>query len=117
MRKGILVFAAIVLVGIVVYAIWYINRRGELSNNSKDSFIPNNSALVVSFNSEGCLSDKIQKAFSSDIQNVRKHLLYQAVDTLMERDFVSFDSRVLALRMEGKRNPVLLWVMDNRDVL
>lgn len=41
MKKGFwLVLLAILFGGVIVYALWYINKRGELQNNSKDSFIP-----------------------------------------------------------------------------
>ena len=58
MKKGLLLFAAVVLMGLVAYTVWYINRRGELAGNSKDSFIPDNSALVISLNTGASLSEK-----------------------------------------------------------
>lgn len=117
MKKGILSFAAVVLIGLVVYAVWYINRRGELAGNSKNSFIPNNSALVVSLNPGASLSEKIRTAFASDIRDFREDPLYKAVDTLISGNFAAPTSRILAVRLEGKNKPVFLWVMDNRDVL
>lgn len=117
MKKGILLFAAVVLIGLVAYAVWYINRRGELAGNSKDSFIPNNSALVVSFNPGASLSEKIRTAFAADIRSFREAPLYKAVDTLISGNFAAPTSRILAVRLEGKKKPVFLWVMDNRDVL
>lgn len=117
MKKGILSFAAVVLIGLVAYAVWYINRRGELAGNSKNSFIPNNSALVVSLNPGASLSEKIRTAFASDIRDFRAEPLYKAVDTLISGNFAAPTSRILAIRMEGKSKPVYLWVMDNRDVL
>lgn len=117
MKKGILLFAAVVLIGFVAYAVWYINRRGELANNSKDSFIPYNSALVVSLNPGASLSEKIRTAFADDIRHFRQMPLYKTVDTLISRNFAAPTSRILAVRLEGKNKPVYLWVMDNRDVL
>lgn len=117
MKKGILLFAALVLMGIVVYAVWYLNKRGELANNSKDSFIPCNSALVVGFNPGAGLSEKIRMAFAGDICSFRRMPLYKTVDTLLSRNFAASSSRILAVRIEGKKQPVFLWVMDNRDVL
>lgn len=117
MKKGILSFAAVVLIGLVAYAVWYINRRGELAGNSKNSFIPNNSALVVSLNQGASLSEKIRTAFASDIRDFRADPLFKAVDTLISGNFAAPTSRILAIRMEGKSKPVYLWVMDNRDVL
>ena len=46
---------------------WYIYRRGELQNNSKDSFIPYNSALVVQINAGVSLPEKVGLAFQSNI--------------------------------------------------
>lgn len=118
MKKGILLsFAAIILMGVIVYALWYINKRGELTNNSKDSFIPWNSALVVSLNPGAALSVKVQAAFAEDIRLFRQKPLYKTVDTLIRSNYAASTSRVLALRIEGKNKPAFLWVMDNRDVL
>ncbi len=116
MKKGLLLFAAVVLMGLVAYTVWYINRRGELAGNSKDSFIPDNSALVISLNTGASLSEKIRTAFASDIRDFREEPLYKAVDTLISANFAAPTSRILAVRLEGKNKPVFLWVMDNRDV-
>lgn len=116
-KKGILLFVAVLLIGFVVYAIWYINRRGELANNSKDSFIPYNSAVVVSLNPGAGMSEKIHTAFADDIRELRQKPLYKMADTLLSRNFAASTSRILAIRLEGKNKPAFLWVMDNRDVL
>ncbi len=118
MKKGILLFiAAFLLLGIVGYVVWTINRRHELSNNSKDSFIPYNSALVVSLNKAPVVSEKFRKSFGKDIDQLQHQLLWRMADTLGRKGFTSPDSRVWALRIEGKDKPVALCVMDNKDVL
>lgn len=118
MKKGILLsFAALLLIGVIVYGMWYINKRGEWANNSKDSFIPYNSALVVSFNPGMKLSSGIQKAFAADVQEFRSGFVCLAADTLMKINRINESARVLAVRLEGKSNPVFLWVMDNQDLL
>lgn len=117
MKRGLLLFVAVILLALVFYTVWYINRRGELANNSKGSFIPNNSALVVSLNPGVSLSEKLSAAFATDIRNLREDLLYKAVDTLISGNFSAPTSRIWAVRLEGKAKPVFLWVMDNRDVL
>lgn len=118
MKKGLwLSFAAAVFVGVVVYALWYIDRRGELQNNSKDSFIPYNSAVVVSINPGCALSPELEQAFAQDIRNFQDMLLYRTAATLALTDLVSPTSKVMAVRPEGKGRLVFLFVMDNKQVL
>ena len=51
MKKGILLsLLAVILLAVVVCAIWYINEEGKMRAGSKDSFIPYNSAVVVTIN-------------------------------------------------------------------
>ena len=51
MKKGILLsLLAVILLAVVVCAIWYINEEGKMRAGSKDSFIPYNSAVVVTVN-------------------------------------------------------------------
>ena len=94
MKKGVwLSILAVLLSGVIVYSMWYIYRRGELQNNSKDSFIPYNSALVVQINAGVSLPEKVGLAFQSNIPDFQKILLYQ-VASLLEK-------RVLLLRLPG----------------
>ncbi|MBD9178524.1 MAG: WD40 repeat domain-containing protein, partial [Odoribacter splanchnicus] len=118
MKKGLLLsFLAIVFVGAVVFGIWYINESGKMRSGSKDSFIPNNSALIIQFNSNARLSGVLQTAFADDIRDFRKSLLARVADTLIRQGYVDSLSRIMAMRVEGKRNVALLYVMDNRIVL
>ena len=118
MKKGFwLVLLAILFGGVIVYALWYINKRGELQNNSKDSFIPCNSALVININPGVSLSSKIKTAFASDLQELEKLLLYKAAYALSNSDLISPTSKVMAVRTEGKDKWVSLFVMDNKNVL
>lgn len=118
MKKGLLLsFLAIVFVGAIVFGIWYINESGKMRSGSKDSFIPNNSALIIQFNSNARLSGVLQETFAEDIRNFRKGLLARVADTLMTQGYVDSLSRILAMRVEGKRDVALLYVMDNRTVL
>lgn len=118
MKKGLLLsFLAIVFVGAVVFGIWYINESGKMRSGSKDSFIPNNSALIIQFNSNARLSGVLQTAFADDIRDFRKSLLARVADTLIRQGYVDSLSRIMAMRVEGKQNVALLYVMDNRIVL
>lgn len=118
MKKGLwLSFAAVLFVGIVVYALWYIDRRGELQNNSKDSFIPYNSAVVVNINPGCTLPPDLEKAFAQEIRNFQDMLLYRTAAGLASSDLVSPTSKVMAVRSEGKGKLVFLFVMDNKQVL
>ncbi len=118
MKKGVwLSILAVLLSGVIVYSMWYIYRRGELQNNSKDSFIPYNSALVVQINAGVSLPEKVGLAFQSNISDFQKILLYQVASLLEKKGFIAPTSRVLALRKEGKGKIVYLFVGDNSDVL
>lgn len=100
-----------------VFGIWYINESGKMRSGSKDSFIPNNSALIIQFNSNARLSGVLQTAFADDIRDFRKSLLARVADTLIRQGYVDSLSRIMAMRVEGKQNVALLYVMDNRIVL
>lgn len=100
MKKGVwLSILAVLLSGVIVYSIWYIYRRGELQNNSKDSFIPYNSALVVQINAGVSLPEKVGLAFQSNISDFQKILLYQVASLLEKKGFIAPTSRVHALRL------------------
>lgn len=117
MKKGIwLTIVAVILVGIIIAAMWYIDRRGKLANNSKDSFIPYNSAVVVNINSGTVLPEKLKKTFASDISRFRTRLLFSVADTLAMKGFAASTSRIVAARAEGKEKVVFLFVMDNQEV-
>ena len=118
MKKGILLsLGALVLIGVIVFAIWYINEDGKMRVGSKDSFIPYNSALVVSVNAAPRLAPEVEKAFGKDIADFRKKLLVQVKDTLQSRGYVMSYPYVIAARVEGKSDVSFLYVMDNKDVL
>lgn len=118
MKKGIwLSLLAVVLVGVIAFAIWYINETGEMRAGTKDSFIPYNSALVININANACLNPGLEKAFAADIEAYRKRFLSRVVDTLTVRGYVSNTSKALAIRVEGKNDVSLLYAMDNKDVL
>lgn len=118
MKKGIwLCFGAIILIGVIVFAIWYINEEGKMRTGSKDSFIPYNSALVVSVNAPPRLSAEVEKAFRPDVSDFRKRLLVRITDTLQKQSYIMPYPYVLAVRVEGKSDLRFLYVMDNKDVL
>lgn len=118
MRKGIwLTLGALLLIGVIAFAIWYINEEGKMRAGSKDSFIPYNSALVLSVNHEIALKPEVQQAFSGELNNFRHRLLSRVTDTLRRQGYVKANPYVVALRLEGKNDLALLYVMDNMDVL
>lgn len=116
MKKWILLLlGALVLVGVIIYAIWSINESGKLAGNDKDSFIPYNSAVVININPTVRLSAGMEKAFVSDIQQFREALLNSVADTLIKNSPVGKTSKVLAMRVEGKSELVFLYVLDNKE--
>lgn len=118
MKKGIVLsLLAMVFVGAVIFGIWYINESGKMRTGSKDSFIPYNSALVIHLNKNARLSAELEKAFSEDIRTFQGRLFSRVADTLMTKGYVDSLSRIIAMRVEGKNNVAMLYVMDNRNVL
>lgn len=118
MKKGIwLTLGAVVFIGVIVFAIWYINEEGKMRSGSKDSFIPYNSALVVSVNAEPHLTAEAGKAFGKDIAAFREKMLARVTDTLQRKGYVKSYPYVIAVRVEGKSDVSCLYVMDNKDVM
>lgn len=116
MKKGILLsLLAVILVGVTIYGIWYINERGKLGSNDKNSFIPYNSAVVININANATLSPKVKEALMSDIQEIKSSFLYQTVDTLARLNFVPAMAKTLAVRIEGKNELKFLYVMSNKE--
>lgn len=118
MKKGILLFlGALLLIGVIVFAIWYINEEGKMRTGNKDSFIPYNSALVVSINAEPQLAPQVEEAFGPDIKKIHRQLLVRVTDTLRTKGYVMSYPYVMAVRVEGKSDVTFLYVMDNKGVL
>ena len=118
MKKGIwLSLGALLLIGVIVFAIWYINEEGKMHTGSKDAFIPYNSAMVVSVNAQPRLSSKVEKTFGRDMEEFRKRFLVRVTDTLQRQGYVMSYPYVVAMRVEGKSDIRFLYVMDNKEVL
>lgn len=118
MKKGILLsLLAVVFVGVIIFALWYINEAGKMRTGSKDSFVPYNSALVIGLNNNARLSPEFQETFAPEIRKFQDKLLSKAVDTLIQKGYVSDKSLRIAIRVEGKSDLAFLYVMDSRDVL
>lgn len=118
MKKGIwLSLGALLLVGVIVFAIWYINEEGKMHAGSKDSFIPYNSSVVISVNADARLKPEVREAFAGDFERFRKHLLPTITDSLRNQGYVMSHPFVMAARVEGKSDVALLYVMDNKGVL
>lgn len=118
MKKGILLsFLAVLLIGIVGFALWYIDEQGKMRAGNKDSFIPYNSAIVLSVNKAGQLTPELEQSFAADLKKFRETLLGRVTDTLQKQEYVMTYPYVVAARVEGKSDVALLYVMDHRDVL
>lgn len=118
MKKGIwLSFGALLLIGVIAFAIWYINEEGKMRTGSKDAFIPYNSAVVVSVNGAVSLKPEVEQAFAEEWKQFRRRLISRVTDTLRSQGYVKVNPYVIAARLEGKSDLALLYVMDNMDVL
>ena len=99
MKKGILLsLLAVILLAVVVCAIWYINEEGKMRAGSKDSFIPYNSAVVVTINAGAELAPEIRQAFAADLKVFRRKLLVRITDTLQQQGLVKAHPYVVAAR-------------------
>ncbi|MDE6451878.1 MAG: WD40 repeat domain-containing protein, partial [Odoribacter sp.] len=118
MKKGIwLSLGAVVLIGAIIFAVWYINEEGKMRSGNKNSFIPYNSAWVASVNAKPGFSQELVQVFGEEIGRYQKSLLVRIVDSLREHGYVISYPYVLAARVEGKNDVALLYVMDNKNVL
>lgn len=118
MKKGILLsLLAVLFVGVIIFGIWYINESGKMRTGSKDSFVPYNSALVVHLNKNARLSPALQEAFAEDVRKFRGRLISRVADTLRDRGFADSSACIVAMRVEGKNDIALLYVIDSHDVL
>lgn len=118
MKKGIILsLLALVFVGFVVFAIWYINEQEKIGSNSKEAFVPGNSAVVISLGTDVRLSSRIKKVFSAEIRHFKERMLNRVADTLLQKGYASHDARILAIRVEGKGDPVFLYVLANKNIL
>ncbi|MEG2339313.1 MAG: WD40 repeat domain-containing protein [Odoribacter sp.] len=118
MKKGILLsLVAVMFVGVIIFAIWYINEDGKIRVGSREAFVPYNSALVVNVNAGARLPAAVDSVFAQDIQVFRRKLLMRVVDTLRNQGFVMSKPYALAARVEGKSDIRLLYVLDHKDVL
>ncbi|MDR1757289.1 MAG: WD40 repeat domain-containing protein [Culturomica sp.] len=118
MKKGFLLsLIAAVLVVFIAYAVWYIGKRGEWQNSSKESFIPKNSALVLHVNPSAVLPATLEAALDKQIKQFRSSRLNQIVLALHNVDLLLPTSRILAQRREGKEKITSLWILDCRDVV
>ncbi len=118
MKKGIwLSLGALVLVGVLAIAVWYVNEEGRMHADNKDAFIPYNSAVVVSVNGKPRLNASVEDAFQKEFRNFRAGLLARVTDTLRSCGYVKSYPYVIAMRIEGKKDVRFLYAMDNRDVL
>lgn len=118
MKKGIwLSLGALVLVGVIVFAIWYINEEGKMRTGSKDAFIPYNSAVVLSVNEKPELSPEVMQTWGKEAELFGKRLLVRVTDSLRGKDYAMSYPYVLSARVEGKGDVALLYVMDHKYVL
>ena len=116
-RMILLILLAALLVGVIGFGIWYMDEEGKMRTGNKNSFIPYNSALVLSINARPNLAPNTKEFLEKDFISFRENLLYQIADTLQKQEYVTQYPYVLAVRIEGKNDLSYLYVMDNKDVL
>ena len=116
MKKGILLsIGALVLLGVIGFILWYIYEEGRMRTGTKESFIPYNSAMVVSVNAKPELPRKWARMLGGGDRE--KGLLEQVADSLRETGRVVPYPYALAVRVEGKRDVAFLYVMEHVGVL
>ena len=117
MKKGLLLsLLAIVLVGIIIYAIWYINERGKAATGDKNAFIPYNSAIVIHTNSQNGAVLTSENSFISRILQTDAGLLKNVVDTLVRQSYANQTSEVMAIRVETRNKLAFLYVLENKKI-
>ncbi len=118
MKKGILLsLTAAVLVAFIACAVWYIGKRGDWQNSSKEAFIPKNSALVLHIHPSAVLPSTLETALGKQAEHFRTSRLNRIVLALHDAGLLLPTSRVLAQRLESKEKVTSLWILDCRDLL
>jgi len=113
-KKLVLLLLGVLLIGSIGGALWFVGQREQEIEIPRESFIPNNSAVVLNIQAHVSLSPELQIIFKQDIAAHQSTWLYRIVDSLRRRSFVTADSRVLALRVEGRKTIRSLYIL-NRD--
>lgn len=117
MKKGyILSLVAIILITLIAYVVWNINKKNSLSGSDKDSFIPYNSAIVIKKNSQIGLSGDLAKIKLSWQQTQHATLLDTAITILIQKNYIDSTSRVQALRVEARDKIATLQVSLNKGI-
>ena len=105
MKKGILLsLGALILVGVVVFAIWYISEKREMQIDRKEAFVPYNSAVVISVNEKPQLAPELLAALKERMNSYQKECLLQITDSLQARGYVTTYPYIMALRVQGKND-------------
>lgn len=117
MKKGILLsLGALLLVGIIGFAIWHLQKEEKVRVN-KDAFIPYNSAFVLAINAEPILSPAVKQKLGKELGKYNSRLLVRITDSLRLSGYVKEYPYVLAIRVQGKRDVTSLYVMDYAEML
>ena len=118
MKKGILLsLGALILIGVLVFAIWYISERREMQVDRREAFVPYNSAVVISVNEKPQLAPELLTALKKGVNSYQKECLLQITDSLQSRGYVTTYPYVMALRVQGKDDLSSLYVLDHKYIL
>lgn len=117
MKKGVwLLLGALILVGGVVVAIWYLGEKKEMQTGNKEAFIPYNSAVVVCVNSKPQPAQELLHALDEEFIQYRQGLLARMADSLRKNDYVVDYPYVMAFRVQGKEEISVLYVIDHKQM-
>ncbi|MDL2252068.1 VCBS repeat-containing protein [Odoribacter sp. OttesenSCG-928-J03] len=117
MKKSLFLFIiAAILISVVVYGVWYINRQGEFADNTREMFVPDNSGMVIHLSSKASLAPKVRAALQSEIDEFNNSLIRKSVDTLHSAGIKSSSPQTWAMRVEGRSQLTSLYILENRSM-
>ncbi|MDR0982544.1 MAG: WD40 repeat domain-containing protein [Culturomica sp.] len=116
MKKSIvLIIIAVILIGGVLYAVWYLNKQREFSDNTRDIFVPNNSAIVVNISPDFVFSSKVLNFLKPEIQKFDTTLLAKTL-RIANESVKSNTAATMAIRMEGKSKLTFLYIIESHSI-
>ena len=118
MKKAVwLSLGALILVGAVFFAIWYIGEKKEMKAANKEAFIPYSSSIVLCVNSKPQLAANLSNVLDKELEQYRQKLLMRMADSLQGCGYVVEYPYVLALRVQGGEEVASLHIMEHNQVL
>lgn len=112
LRKILFIILGCILAGIIVGILWWVNAKEQGEEMPRESFIPDNSAIVVQVNESFHLSTRLRGVFSKEIAEFHGSLLSRVMTALKRQHLADATTCTVAFRLEGKNSVKKLVILD-----